>query len=61
MAYMKTKKKENDSATAYNLGRAAFDKGKNLTANPFPAGSMSNSHWRSGWTEKEDESFKKAK
>jgi len=38
-----------NSILAYQQGEKDFLKGKSVIQNPYPVGSMNNSHWRTGW------------
>ena len=33
----------------YTEGMTAFKKDKSISKNPYPVGSMANSHWKTGW------------
>ena len=38
-------------------GRAAYKNGQDLSANPYPEGSVFWAHWQDGWTAAERESY----
>ena len=46
------------SLKAYNLGRAAYTKGKNLKDNPFESSCMLYTHWRAGFVYAESKMLK---